>query len=67
VQGWVFALIALLFSMAPLLARTAVKAQKIYRERRVLRTAGVLQGSRAQDLNFEDREQRKKGKRWVLR
>ena len=67
VQGWVFALIALLFSMVPLLARTAVKAQKIYRERRVLRTAGVLQGSRAQDLNFEDREQRKKGRRWVLR
>jgi hypothetical protein len=68
VQGWEFALIVLLlFSMVPLLARTAVKAQRIYRERRALRAAGVLQGIRVQDLNNEDWEKREKGRRRVLR
>jgi hypothetical protein len=68
VQEGVYALLALLLgSTAPLLIRAALKAQRIYRERRVLRDAGVLQGSRVQDLNVEDWEKREKGGKRVLR
>lgn len=54
VQGWEFALMALLlFSMAPLLARTVVKAQRIYRERRALRAAEGPSGGPMQGLDAE--------------
>jgi hypothetical protein len=64
VQGWEFALIVLLlFSMVPLLARTAVKAQRIYRERRALRAAEGPSGGPTQGLEESPYRKRRRALR----
>ena len=64
VQGWALALIALLlFSMAPLLARAAAKAQRIYRERRALRAVEGPSGGPMQGLDAEPYRKRRRALR----
>jgi hypothetical protein len=65
VQEGVYALLIalLLGSMVPLLARTAVKAQRIYRERRVLRAAEGSTGDLMQRLDAEPYRKRRRALR----
>jgi hypothetical protein len=63
-QEGVYVLIALLLaSMVPLLARTAVKAQRIYRERRVLRAAEGPSGGPMQGLDAEPYKKKRRSLR----
>jgi hypothetical protein len=63
-QEGVYVLIALLLaSMVPLLARTAVKAQRIYRERRVLRAAEGPSGGPTQGLEGSPYRKRRRALR----
>jgi hypothetical protein len=65
VQGGAYALLIalLLGSMVPLLARTAVKAQRIYKERRALREVEGPSGGPMQGLDAEPYRKRRKALR----
>jgi len=64
VQGWALALTALLlFSTAPLLARAAVRVQRIYRERRALRAVEGPSGGPMQGLDAEPHRKRRRALR----